>query len=191
MSTYLISALEIKKDDGWKQVNTEPNSILHWNSNSEFIDLMVNSEKNYGHIDADLGMPEDVSPAIKMVYEDGYAKNASKPTYYTLRDLMLVYSKLYEEFGETLERRMKANELDSIKKRLDIIGSHIDCPRIQKEYLKLKKDEENDFDINRPSLEDLMERLLCVHKEITRIRTLAIAQGTILPDNIRVVWFIY
>lgn len=156
---------------------------IHFMEDYEIQDFLLNKEYNFGYIESDLGMPKDASPELVKKYND-YGPNASTPSYFYFGDLLGAYSKMKEQFLETVPRLMKEDELNDINWKLDCllrnIGFHIydDEPKGEK--------------FNEYVFKEKFNFLNRIYGEICRIRTLVESQyGDIKPTNIRITWFIY
>ena len=188
MSNYVVSMIEVKNNDKWELLkisnhknNTEYNH--EFNDNYEFIDFLLNREKNLGYINTDLGVPDDVSQDFKKIYNE-YGNNASIPSYFYLDDLIELSKKLHGEFIETVEKSAETYTLKDINWKLDRLLSNIGY------HIYDETDDEELF--NSYELKEKLDVLLMVIKESSRIQTLIYAlYGDVKLKDIRIMWFIY
>ena len=149
-----------------------------------FQDFLLDTDRNYGYIDSNLGMPEDASPLTIKKYEE-YGHNASVPSYFYLVDILGAWHEMVDNFKKELPQAQRDKALDDINNKLNTL--------LALNGVKSKKNDDSDektFNVHH--FTGAFNEILNVYSEICRIRTLVETQyGDLKTTDIRVIWFIY
>lgn len=193
ISAYRFDGItEFPKKDTWIMYNLEnEKQVIEFIDNSccfnddyQFQDFLLDSDRNHGFIQSDLGMPKDAASLTIDSYKV-YGNNASIPSYFTLKDLMGAWREMIKTFKEELSKAQKDSMFAEINYKLDILLSRGDG----KEYKKPKNDK---YEIDSYHFVGAFNEIISIHEEICRIKTLVKTQyGWVEPENIRIIWFIY
>lgn len=193
ISAYRFDGIiEFPKKDTWimhnleneKQVIEFIDNSSNFNDDYNFQDFLLDSVRNHGFIQTDLGMPKDAAYLTIDCYKI-FGDNASIPSYFTLKDLMGAWGGMIKTFKEELSKSQKDSMLAEINHKLDLLLSKGD----NKEYKKSKND---NYEIDSYRFVGAFNEIISIHEEICRIKTLVKSQyGWVEPENIRIIWFIY
>lgn len=157
--------------------------------NHEFVDDNDYQEFLLEVMPTDLGMPEDASEETKKNYESE-PNEPSKPSYYTLDELIEHYKTYRIEGFHNLEEEIEGEYQDKVLDRLDYICGKLDNPEIKKGYKGIK--DTPDYHDWRLVFDTLMEDIQTLHRNIWRIKTLVRLACPHIYSNkdIRVIWYI-
>ena len=157
--------------------------------NHEFVDDDDFQEFLLEVMPTDLGMPEDASEETKKIYESE-PNEPSKPSYYTLDELLKHYRTYRAESFDDLEEEIQGEYQDKFLDRLDYICEKLDNPEIKKGYKGIK----NMVDAHnwRLLFDTIMADMATLQRNIWRIKTIVdkACPYTYYDKDIRVIWYI-
>lgn len=179
--TWEMKKTHLDEDEDEISIGYIENSVF-FDENYDFQDFLLDCDRNRGHIENDLGMPDDASPLTVKKYNE-YGHNASTPSYFYLLDLMGAWSELLTDFKKELPKAQQNDALNDINKKLNMLlnanGLKTDKEDMKEGY--------NDYHFI-----GALNEILNIRNEICRISTLVEAQyGNLKSTDIRIIWFIY
>lgn len=157
-------------------------------SDYNYQDLLLNSEKNFGYIDSDLGMPDDASEETKKKYMQ-YEPNASIPSYYYWSDLISVCKEYEEKMFNELAEDIDNTSYSKILMALNNIEKKLSSPDVKTKPSYLTSNDKVNI-VNKMKVN--YETVQMIQYYINVIRTLVNSHFNFPKiTDVRIIWFVY